>query len=268
MLAILARSVAACALAAALYGCATPAPVVLDDHDPYEHFNRSIFDFNETVDKAVLKPVAQGYAKVVPAPVSHSISNFFSNIDDVWVAVNQLLQLKPKRALEDVTRVVFNTTFGVLGLFDVSTSFGLPKHREDFGQTLGTWGLKSGPYLVLPFFGPSSVRDGAGFVVDWYGHPLAYVTPDKDRWALIILRYIDLRADLLPAERILDEAVLDRYVFLRESYLQSRQSLVHDGNPPDSALDDEALFSDEFFEGDPPLDENSAPTPETPAASE
>ncbi|HEY0634250.1 MAG TPA: VacJ family lipoprotein [Gammaproteobacteria bacterium] len=227
-------------------GCAsvsTPPP----EHDPYERFNRSVYRFNDTLDRAVLKPVAQGYEKVMPQPVDDSVSNFFSNLDDVTVTLNDLLQGKFHQATSDLSRLVWNTTLGIGGLFDVATHFGLPKHNEDFGQTLGAWGVESGPYLVLPFFGPSTFRDTAALPVDWVSEPLYHYYPlDKNGyWQLKGLYYIDQRAGLLRASRLMEQAALDEYVFMREAFLQRRQSLVYDGNPP---LPDFDLFDEESEE--------------------
>ena len=218
--------------------------------DPFESFNRSMFAFNEGVDTYALKPLAKGYKAITPAPVDTGITNFFSNIDDILVIINDLLQLKFEQAAKDFTRFVTNTTLGLGGFFDVATGFGLPKNNEDFGQTLGYWGVEAGPYLVLPIIGASSVRDGFGFVVDsTQFDPVFHIDDDKARLGLATLKYVDLRADLLPATAIIDQTAPDKYAFIRDAWIQRRQNLVHDGNPPDD-LDEDELFGDDLFEDD------------------
>lgn len=220
----------------ALAGCATAT----DPRDPIEPINRGIYRFNDTVDKAVVKPVAQGYKAVVPSPVRTGVTNFFANIDDVFTALNNVLQFKFDRAASDVARVVFNTTFGIAGIFDVATSFGLEKHDEDFGQTLGYWGVGDGPFLMLPFLGPSNVRDTVGLAAYYQLDPVTNLDHIPTRNTLTALRVVDRRARLLDAEKVLDEAALDRYTFLRDAYIQHRRNDVYDGNPPrEKLLDDE-----------------------------
>ncbi len=221
---------AAAALASS--GCATVDPDYRDPRDPFESFNRAMYRFNDGLDRAILKPIARGYVAITPAPVDRAVTNFFSNLDDVGSAANNLLQFKLNRAMSDVGRVLVNSTVGILGFVDVASNMNLPKYGEDFGQTLGAWGMGSGPYIVLPIVGPSSGRDLVGFVVDWYTDPITYIENDDIAWGLRGLRLIDRRADLLSASRILDQAALDPYVFVRDAYLQKRQSDVHDGNPP------------------------------------
>lgn len=205
--------------------------------DPLESFNRSVYEFNDAADRAILKPTAEGYQKVTPKPVRRGVRNFFDHLDDVTVLVNEMLQLKPERAAGTFSRLVWNSTLGLAGLIDVASSMDLPKHEEDFGQTLGYWGVDSGPYLVLPFLGPSTVRDGTGLLVDYRTDPVRYVDDETTRWSLRGLRVLDRRAELLRAGRVLDEAALDPYSFLRDSYLQRRNYLIHDGNPPLEDLD-------------------------------
>lgn len=224
--------------AAALGGCATVEPVQHTDRDPWQGVNRVIYDFNDAFDRAVTKPLAQGYRAITPLPVDMGVTNFFSNLADVRSAINNLLQLKVTRAATDVGRVLVNSTVGVGGLFDVASAANLPRYNEDFGQTLGAWGIGSGPYMVLPFFGPSSVRDTVGFVGDWYADPLTYLDDGGVAWGLKALRVIDRRADLLAASRVLDQAALDPYAFVRDAYLQRRLSDVYDGNPPPPTEDD------------------------------
>lgn len=205
--------------------------------DPFESFNRGVYAFNDTLDRAVVKPVARGYDTAVPAPARTMVTNFFSNLDDVVVTVNDLLQLKFKQAASDGSRVLFNTTFGVFGLINVTHR--LPKHDEDFGQTLGYWGVPSGPYLMLPVLGPSSIRDGTGLYADSYSSVISntkHVPTRNSAWAV---KGVNTRANLLEQEKVLDEAVIDRYSFLRDAYLMRRQNLVYDGNPPRVRYDDE-----------------------------
>jgi phospholipid-binding lipoprotein MlaA len=216
-----------------LGGCATTDPEFADPRDPLEDFNRAMYSFNDGLDRALVKPLAQGYNAIIPGPVNRGVTNFFNNIDDVTSAVNNLLQFKIGRALSDVSRVMVNTTVGVAGLFDVASNMNIPRYDEDFGQTLGTWGVASGPYIVLPIVGPSSGRDTVGWVVDWFTNPIYYLEDDTVRWGLYGLRFVDRRADLLNASRVLDEAALDPYAFVRDAYLQKRQNDVFDGNPPE-----------------------------------
>ena len=219
-----------------LGGCATSG----DPRDPFEPVNRVIYEFNDGFDKAVAKPAAEVYRAVLPNVVRTGIGNFFSNLNDVIVALNDLLQGKMPEAINGAGRVAVNTTLGVLGFMDPATELGVEKRNEDFGQTLGYWGLGDGPYLVLPFLGPSNLRDTVGWVGDTYAWPGTYVDPSRDRNVLIGLRFINTRADLLEASRLLETAALDPYEFLRDAYLQRRRTLVHDGNPPE-----EPEFQDE-----------------------
>jgi phospholipid-binding lipoprotein MlaA len=231
-------------LAGLLGGCAS-ANRVPNEQDPWEGFNRGVYRFNEELDRFVLKPLAQGYEKVTPDPVNRGISNFFSNLDDILVVVNDLLQGKPDQAVEDFSRFAYNTTFGLLGFIDVATHMDLPKNEEDFGQTFAVWGAPSGPYVVLPLFGPSTVRDATGLAVEWIVDPTRYIFPrERNRRLLTALRIIDKRADLLSAERVFDAAAVDRYSFLRESYLQRRQALIRDGEVVEDDFDESELFED------------------------
>lgn len=215
-----------------LGGCASVPMEERDARDPFQGFNRAMYTFNDGLDTMLIKPMGEIYEAAVPTPVSRMVTNFFGNLDDVLSFLNALLQGKPMEAAEGFTRVVFNSTFGLLGVFDVASHMDLPKRYEDFGQTLGVWGVDSGPYVVLPFFGPSTVRDTFGLAVDTYTHPLAQVNPEEDRYWLYALDTVDTRADLLRAERVFDEAAMDPYVFLREGYLQRRERLVLDGAAP------------------------------------
>lgn len=214
----------AMAAVAALSGCATVQTPTKGD--PLEGFNRSMYKFNDTVDTYALKPVAKGYQYVVPQPVRDSVTNFFSNIGDVYIAANNIVQLRIADGVGDIMRVVINTVFGVGGLFDVATIAKLPKHTADFGITMGRYGVPSGPYLVLPLLGPSTLRDTAGLGVDYVGNPLTYVKPDGLSWGLFGVNLVNTRANLLGAGDVLDAAALDKYSFVRNAYLQRRQMLI------------------------------------------
>ena len=220
-----------------LQGCATVEGPT-DPEDPFESFNRAVYTFNDTLDKAILKPVAQGYNAALPNPVNKGVSNFFSNLDDVVVVFNDLLQLKIGQALSDTARVFFNSTIGIFGLIDVASGMDLPKHDEDLGQSFGYWGIDTGPYLVIPFLGPSDIRDAVGRVGDAYVDPLNDITPDGTRNGLLLLEGVDIRAGLLSASKVLKEAALDEYLFVRDAYLQRREDLVYDGDPPKPSFDD------------------------------
>lgn len=221
--------------ALALGGCASmPAGSTRVAHDPFEPFNRSVFAVNDTFDRYFLRPIARTYVDYVHEGIRGTIGNVYGNVADVWTSVNQLLQGKPRDAVSDFSRFLINTTFGFLGVADVASAMGFEKHREDLGQTLGVWGLGSGPYLVLPFFGPSSVRDGSGFAVDFTVDPIARIDDVAARNSVSSLRAVDTRAGLFPGEKLLEGAALDRYSFIRDGYLQRRRNLVYDGNPPQS----------------------------------
>jgi len=231
-----------------LNGCATEQT---QPKDEWEGWNRSVHGFNEDLDKAVLKPVAKGYQEWVPEPVNEGITNFFGNITDIGVTFNDLFQLKMLQGGMDLSRFLINTTAGVGGFFDVASKLDLPKHNEDFGQTLGFWGVPSGNYMVLPFFGPSSPRDAAGLLGDALLNPLTYVSFGAGAavsGAVTGAKAVDVtdtRSDLLTSEKIVDEAATDRYDFIKNAYLQNREYQVYDGNPPEqNAADidlDEAL---------------------------
>lgn len=206
--------------------------------DPFESFNRASFAFNDAVDGAVLKPVAKGYVAVTPGFVRTGVSNAFNNVSDVKSAVNNLLQGNPGRALSDTGRVLANTFLGIFGLWDVASPMGLQKYDEDFGQTLGKWGVGSGPYLVLPLLGPSTVRDSVARIPSRYVEYQFYVDHPRTANALFITDLINTRANLLPAEETLNTAALDKYTFLRDAYLQRRLRQVHDGKVPSEKLDE------------------------------
>jgi phospholipid-binding lipoprotein MlaA len=213
-----------------LAGCATTGEA--DPRDPFEGFNRGIYKFNETVDEAIAKPVATAYRDVVHEEIRNRVRNFFSNIGDIFIGVNNVLQGKFYEGFEDFMRFTFNSTLGVFGIHDVASDMGIEKHNEDFGQTFGRWGIGSGPYLVLPILGSSTVRDGVGTALDLYTDPIDDIRPNHVRNSLIVLRLTGARADLLEASRILEQAALDKYVFQRDAYLQRRRNLVYDGKPP------------------------------------
>jgi phospholipid-binding lipoprotein MlaA len=209
------------------------APTRADDpRDPIEGFNRAVFAFNEGLDSVLIRPVAKGYETVLPSPVRTGVSNFYNNIADVFISVNSLLQGKPADAVGDAARFVFNSTFGIAGVFDVASEMGIEKHDEDFGQTLGRWGVGTGPYLVLPVYGPRNVRDAAGLALDVSADPVSGVGHVPTRNTLTAVRLVNQRANLLPADKIIEEAALDKYSYLRDAYLQRRRSLVFDGRPP------------------------------------
>lgn len=214
-----------------LAGCAGPNP-----RDPYEGFNRAVFSFNDTVDTYALKPVATVYRDVTPSFVQTGVGNFFGNLGDAWTAVNNLLQGKGEAGMTDVTRFALNSTLGILGLFDIASEAGLQKHKEDFGQTLGTWGVSSGPYLMLPLLGPSTVRDTVALPADFAGNIWRYKDPVHVRNIGTGVNLIDTRASLLDATSMLEDAALDRYEFIRDGYLQRRESQIHpDGDGPSNS---------------------------------
>ena len=207
-----------------LQGCASGPGA--NPADPLEPLNRGIFSFNEGVDRAVLKPVATAYRNVTPVTVRTGVTNFFGNISDIKATVNNLLQAKPEEAADSFFRVTVNTLWGIGGIFDVASEMRIPKHSEDFGQTLGYWGMSAGPYLVLPLLGPSTVRDSAGLLVDAPLDPVNQADNVPVRNSLTALRAVNLRANVLEAGDVLDQAALDKYSFAREIYLQRRRSLI------------------------------------------
>jgi phospholipid-binding lipoprotein MlaA len=202
--------------------------------DPWEAYNRVMFGFNEGLDKYALKPITLGYKAITPDLVETGVSNFFDNISDVGSLLNNVLQTKFEAAGEDLARVSFNTTFGLGGVLDVATPMGIEEHNEDFGQTLGYWGMESGPYVVLPLFGPSNVRDTGGLIVDSITSPISNIEDDSARYAVIGLQAIDTRSGLLEAEKLITG---DRYTFIRDAYLQRREFSINDGQSED--YDDE-----------------------------
>ena len=224
-----ALSRAALAVAVALLAGCAAAP---SRDDPFEPMNRALYQFHDTVDTAVVKPVAQAYIDVVPEPIRTGVSNVFNNIEDLISALNGLLQGKLDKFSDDLGRVVLNTAFGVGGIFDLASMVGIERGNEDFGQTFGAWGLPQGPYLFVPFFGPTTVRDGSGAIVRVMVGPVGYIGEVPVRNSLYGLGAIDLRAQALSAGAIVDTAALDRYLFIRNAYLQRRRYLLYDGKPP------------------------------------
>lgn len=248
-----------------LTGCATVSGPA-DPRDPLESYNRAAYAFNDGFDTYLLKPVAKGYDAITPDPIQKGIGNFFSNLDDVIVMFNDLLQFKLVQFASDTGRFLVNSTLGLGGLIDWATDMGMPKHQEDFGQTLGYWGVPDGPYFVIPFLGPSTIRDAPSLFVDtaafdpvWQelenGYPLESRDP-KESWGLTAAKFIDMRASLLSAESILDEAALDEYTFVREAYLQRRLNQVYDGSPPEEP---EEFDESELFDFDEPEIDSQPP---------
>lgn len=238
-----------------LAGCATGT----NPRDPFESFNRGVYSFNENLDKAILKPTAEAYRAVLPQFIRSSVSNFFSNINDVVVALNNFLQGKFTAAYSDLGRVAINSTIGLLGLFDVASEAGIEKHDEDFGQTLGRWGVAEGPFLMLPFLGPSTGRDTVGRFVDYHADLVTYVDPSRSRNQMWAGRTVNRRSELLDASTVLQTAALDPYEFVRDAYLQRRRSLIYDGSPP----------AEREFVDPPPIPQSSTPRdPVFPATGE
>jgi len=223
-----------------LSGCLAIAALLLsglatagdNPRDPYEGFNRAMFDFNEGIDTVIAKPLAKGYAAVTPLPVKASVGNFFGNVSDLFIGINNGLQGKPADGASDIARLLINSTLGIFGLFDVASEMGLEKHNEDFGQTFARWGAQDGGYLVLPIFGPRTVRDSFGLLVDSVVDPVSHVDNIRVRNSAKVLRLVDVRASLLPSDKMVEEASLDKYSYVRDAYLQRRRNLIFDGNPP------------------------------------
>lgn len=223
---------------------ASPLALATSDQDPWEGFNRAIFAFNDRLDRFIVRPAAVAYGKVTPTAVDQSVTRVFSNAGEPMVVINDLAQLKWKQALSDTARFIINTTVGFFGIFDVATPLGLTKHSEDFGQTLGYWGVGSGPYIILPFLGPKTLRSLTGDIVD-QGVGIdsdRVITQSDERLGLFGLRLVDLRSDLIPSEGFISG---ERYTFIRSAYLQRRQYLVNDGIVFDDFDDD---FDDEFYD--------------------
>jgi phospholipid-binding lipoprotein MlaA len=224
-----ARRIVSLALACAfLAGCAAAPSRV----DPFEPWNRAMYQVHEVVDGNVIKPIAETYVKTTPQPVRTSVSNFFGNIDDLFTGINHVLQGKKERAGDDFGRVLLNSTFGILGIFDPASEMGITKDKTDFGITFGKWGAPQGPYIFVPLFGPTTVRDGSGWLVRIYAGPIGYIDNVPLRNWLYALGYLDTRAQLLSAEGVLEAAALDKYRYLRNAYLRARRYQVYDGKPP------------------------------------
>lgn len=217
-------------MALGLAGCATTG----NPKDPFEPYNRAMFTFNDKLDKVALKPAAEVYSNVLPNFVRTGVGNFFGNLGDVWTTANNFLQGKPADGASDVMRVAVNTFFGLGGVLDIATEAGLPKHKEDFGQTLGKWGVKPGPYIVLPVLGSSTLRDAVATPLDLYADPWQHKVPVRWRNTGTVVRLVDQRAVVLDASNLLEEAALDKYVFVRDAYLQRRESKVRDGETSSS----------------------------------
>ncbi len=218
--------------AALLQGCATTSAVATDPRDPWEGMNRKVYAFNEKLDEAVLKPVARTYVDVVPSFVRTGVRNFLGNLGDIWTFVNATLQLKGQVAAETFMRVAVNSTLGLYGVLDIATEAGIEKRKEDMGQTLGHWGVKPGPYLVLPVLGPTTLRDTAALPVDWQASPGQYFQDASSRTGVALLNATETRASLLKAGDAVKQASLDPYSFVRDGWLQKREYDVYDGNPP------------------------------------
>lgn len=214
-----------------LGGCATIGGT--DSRDPFEGFNRGVHSFNKAIDTAIINPIGGIYRAITPDFVDRGVTNFFSNINDISVVANDLLQFKIAQAFSDAARFIFNTTLGLLGFFDVATHMDLPKHNEDFGQTLGSWGVGPGPYLVAPFFGPTSLRDTTRFAVDAaLLNPIFYLDNDLLRAGLLSLNYVDFKSDLLTTSDLVEKAAIDEYEFIKNAYLERRHNQVHDSEFP------------------------------------
>jgi len=232
------------AVAAAMTACASSEQLSNSDADPWEAPNRGIYKFNDAIDRAILKPIAMGYRWIMPSFASRGVTNFSRNLRTPSSALNNFLQGKPRQGLSDITRFLFNSTIGVVGLIDVASAGGLERYEEDFGQTLAVWGVPDGPYVYLPLLGPFTLRDAIALPVNVYTDLLIHYDNSSVRDKLYILRLIDLRARLLTVDRLLDDSK-DPYITIRESYLQNRVYQIHDGNPPE---DDD--FYDDFEEED------------------
>lgn len=242
------RSLAARLLVAAAAvlatGCATVAPpggpsAAVSRADPWESFNRKVFAFNDAIDEALFKPVAEGYRKVVPSPVRQGVSNFFGNIGDAWSATNHLLQGKLEPGLEMGFRFAFNSVFGLAGVLDIAGDMGIARRSEDFGQTLAVWGVSSGPYLVLPLLGPSTLRDTVALPLDRYYASTGRYFSDYNIYAVGSLQVVNLRAELLDASKLAGEVSLDKYTFFRDGFFSRRLDQIYDGAAPLENMDPE-----------------------------
>jgi len=248
----------------ALAGCATIPSGKADPKDPWERFNRSVFSFNEGLDRAIGKPVAKGYVKVTPRVVRQGISNAFSNLDTVPTIINDALQGKFRQVGHDTARFLMNSTLGLGGLFDPASAAGLEYNDEDLGQTLGKWGVKSGPYLMLPVLGPSSLRDAFSRAADTFMEPVWYLEDDSTRYLIRLVDLLDQRASLLELDAQLERSY-DKYAFVRNAWLQRREYQVKDGNVEDESLELEEDMQDEP-EASPAPETSPAPEAEAPPA--
>jgi phospholipid-binding lipoprotein MlaA len=236
----------------------TPPKVATNPDDPWQDWNHKTTTFNQDFDKTVLKPMAKEYQEITPGPVDTGVTNFFSNINDIGISINDLLQLKFLQGGMDLSRFIVNSTAGVAGIFDVASKLDLPKHNEDFGQTLGFWGVPSGSYMVLPFLGSSTPRDAAGLLGDALLNPLTYVSffggiaTNAATASTTILDVTDTRSDLMSTEKLVEEGAVNRYDFVKNAYLQHREYLIHDGDPPDN--------NDPLQDTDIPTNTNTAST--------
>jgi phospholipid-binding lipoprotein MlaA len=253
------------ALLAGLGACASvPPDAGRNPADPFERVNRQVYSFNDHFDRAIVKPVAKGYSAVVPKPVRQCVYNVFENIFEITSMVNLALQGRPRDVGMEFGRFVMNSTFGLFGCFDVAQHIGLEKNRQYFALTMGKWGLTPGPYLVLPFLGPSSVRDALGEIPDYFTDPISYITPVKDSDFVYAGRYVVKRAQLLDATNLLEQAALDPYVFVRDAYMQRTRSRVYDGNPPPLPEEEDP----DSPAADQPPGGGSAPSPARPSGSD
>lgn len=226
----------ACLLSLALSAAAVDGDDDENARDPYKGFNKAMFAVNEAIDGVVTKPLAQAYDAAVPLPAKVGTGNFFGTIGDAWIGINNVMQGKFADAAVDAGRLAVNLTLGIFGLFDVASELGLEKHDEDFGQTLAVWGVGDGPYLYWPIIGPRNLRDTAGWAADIYVDPVGDVSSVPLRNTLMTLRLVDIRSSLLPTDKVVDEAALDKYSYVRDAYIQRRRNQVYDGRPP--RLDD------------------------------
>lgn len=224
-------AVLAALLSLTLAGCATGPNA--NPRDPLEPYNRAVFGFNDAVDRTVLKPVATAYRNVTPGVVRRGVGNFFSNLEDFWSLANSLMQLKGRAAADTAVRLSVNTFLGLAGVIDLAEEMGIERHKEDFGQTLGYWGVPGGPYVVLPLLGNFTLRDASALPVDFKGDMVSNLRHQRSRYSLKALNLVDARAEFLNASSLIEGAALDKYTFTRDAYLQSRRNAIYDGNPPD-----------------------------------
>ncbi len=224
-------AVVAAILSLTLAGCATGPNA--NPRDPLEPYNRTVFGFNDAVDRTVLKPIATAYRNVTPGVVRTGVGNFFSNLEDFWSLANSVMQLKGQAVVDTAVRLSVNTFLGLAGVIDLAEEMGIERHKEDFGQTLGHWGVPGGPYVVLPFLGNFTLRDASALPVDFKGDMVSNLSHKRSRYSLKALNLVDTRAEFLNASSLIEGAALDKYTFTRDAYLQARRSLIYDGNPPD-----------------------------------